>query len=99
MPDDRDRLDDVIERAERIRRLLDGRSLRDLLIDEVMQDSLCFNFVVIGEALAGVSLPLQHAFPDMPWSEIKAFRMCSSTATSASTFLECLPSPAISCRR
>ena len=75
-PEDRDcgYLWDILDRAGRIRRYVEGRSLADYLKDQALQDAVERCVEVIGEAARRVSGTFRDAHPEIPWRAIIAQR-------------------------
>jgi uncharacterized protein with HEPN domain len=70
---DRERLLDILDAIERIRRqAARGRGAFDR--DEVVQTAVIRWVEIIGEAVRGLSPQLRNAHPDVPWRQIVAMR-------------------------
>jgi uncharacterized protein with HEPN domain len=70
---DAERLADILERIDRIRRATsDGRSA--FFDSDVIQDAVIRNLEVIGEAAKHVSASVRRQSPDVPWREMSRFR-------------------------
>jgi uncharacterized protein with HEPN domain len=60
-------LGEIIEAAERIMTLVEGRSVGDVAEDELRRDALLWNFTVLGEATGQLSDELRAAHGDVGW--------------------------------
>lgn len=71
--DDRDLLDDVLERIHLTAEFTQGD--RDTFMQSrLIQEAVIRNLEVIGEAARNISDTLSDRYPDVPWREIAAFR-------------------------
>lgn len=61
-------LDDIIESAEKIGRLLRGRSYDAFIADEAVFDAVLFNLQVIGEAAKRLPDIARVSLPEVDWS-------------------------------
>lgn len=68
------RLRHVIEAIQRIEQYTGGISFEQFSIDTKTFDAVVRNLTVIGEAARHVPDEVESAFPDMPWSEMRALR-------------------------
>ena len=68
-------LDEMLQAAEQLLTLLssDDAELK-FHRDREFRHSVLFEFVVLGEQVAGLSLEFQSRHPDVPWRRIAAFR-------------------------
>jgi uncharacterized protein with HEPN domain len=73
-PDDRVRLQHMIDAIESATRFAEGRSREDLDSDEMLLFALVRAIEVVGEAAASVSPEGRAQMPDVPWSEIVGMR-------------------------
>ncbi len=73
-PDDFAYLQDMLVYARTVGRLVQGKSLDDLLSDEVLKLALERAIEVIGEAARGVSDAGRASHPEIPWRPIMAQR-------------------------
>lgn len=61
-------LDDIIASAEKIGRLVVGRSYETFLADEAVFDAVLFNLQVIGEAAKKLPDVARASLPEIDWS-------------------------------
>jgi uncharacterized protein with HEPN domain len=73
-PDERTRVEHMIEAAETVGRFVSGRSRNDLDGDEMLVFALVRAIEIIGEAASRISSETQQAFSDIPWRLIIAMR-------------------------
>lgn len=73
MRDDRDTLEDILERIGRVQAYTAGGKPA-FMESEMVQDAVIANFVVIGEATRNLSEDLRDQHPEVPWRQIAAFR-------------------------
>jgi uncharacterized protein with HEPN domain len=70
---DAERLADILERIDRIRRAtVDGRGA--FFASEVVQDAVICSLEVIGDASKHVSAAVRRQHPEAPWREMSRFR-------------------------
>ncbi|MBN8217361.1 MAG: DUF86 domain-containing protein [Spirochaetes bacterium] len=62
------RLDDLIESAEKIGRLVDGKDLETFQLNEAIFDAVLFNLQVIGESVKGIPAEIKAEIPGRDWS-------------------------------
>jgi uncharacterized protein with HEPN domain len=62
-------LGEMIEAAEQARELVTGVALEALDEDRQRRDALLWNFTVLGEAAAQLSVDVKDRFPDIPWAQ------------------------------
>jgi len=71
--DDRESLQDILERLQRIRDFAQaGQS--EFLESVMMQDAVIRNFEVMDEATKRLSAALRQRYPQVAWREMAAFR-------------------------
>ena len=68
------RLADILKATERITRRLSAVSLEEFAIDEELQDSILWNFMVVGEAAAHVTPELRARYASVAWRDASDFR-------------------------
>lgn len=61
-------LDDIVESAEKIGRLLRGRSHDTFVADEAVFDAVLFNLQIIGEAVKRLPDTARASLPEVDWS-------------------------------
>ena len=71
---DEERLRDVLEAAEAVGRYVSGKTLIELLRDEMMQDAVLRRFTIIGEAANQLSDSFRLSYPTVSWSGAASFR-------------------------
>lgn len=62
-------LSEMIQAAERAHPLTDGLTLEQLQADQLRNESLLWNFTVLGEAASQLSSVLKERFADIPWQQ------------------------------
>ena len=60
-------LGEILDAAERLLKLVEGRSLNDITEDELRGDAMLWNFTVLGEATGQLSEELRAAHADVGW--------------------------------
>lgn len=60
-------LGEILEAAERLLTLVEGRSVDDIAEDDLRRDALLWNFTVLGEATSQLSEALRAAHDDVGW--------------------------------
>ena len=73
-PSDGDRLQDMLEAAQKARHHAAGKTFDDLESDELLQLALVRLIEVIGEAAKYVSGPTRDSLPEIPWSQVAGTR-------------------------
>lgn len=73
MRDDRERLLDIVEAADRVAELV-SRGKEPYENDAVLQDAMIRRLEVIGEAAARLSDETRGEHPDVPWRQAAALR-------------------------
>jgi uncharacterized protein with HEPN domain len=73
MRDERDRLRDILDAAERAVRFASPR-IRQNAGDEVVLAAVTHQLVVIGEAAGCVSQDTRDAYPTLPWHQMTGMR-------------------------
>lgn len=61
-------VDDIVVSAEKIERLIRGRSYESFIADEAVFDAVLFNLQVIGEAVKNLPDIARASLPDVDWS-------------------------------
>lgn len=74
MRDNGERLADMLEAIERIRRHVSDKSRADFDDDELLQSAVLHWIEIIGEAARGLTDQVRDAHPEVPWREIIAMR-------------------------
>jgi uncharacterized protein with HEPN domain len=73
MKDDRLYIHDMLDRAQRIKEYTkDGHTT--FLSDPMIQDAVCRNFEIVGEAAKRVSDTTRNLYPEIPWRFVAGFR-------------------------
>ncbi len=73
MRNDKLRLLDILEAIEKIElKIKAGKE--EFLQNETIHDSVLYNFIVIGEAAANLSLEVKEKDPTIPWTDIIGLR-------------------------
>ena len=73
-PDDRERLNHIIEAIDRIKRFTGAMDFEAFSKDEVVQFAIIKNFEIIGEAAYHLTDEVREANPQVEWKKIMAFR-------------------------
>lgn len=73
MKDDRLRIAHILKAAAQEARIVAMPKEKALSV-QANCDSLCYNFILIGEAAAAVSGEFKDAHPEVPWSVMKQMR-------------------------
>ncbi len=73
-PDDRVRIQHMVEAAETVRNFVAGRARSDLDNDRMLLFAMVRAVEVIGEAATKVSPEVRAAAPSVPWNRIVAMR-------------------------
>ncbi len=73
-PDDRGRLEDMLESAEEAAEIARGKSRADLDRDRLLNLGLARLLEIIGEAAARVSPAFRESCPAIPWADIIGLR-------------------------
>lgn len=68
------RLADILKAGERITTRLATVSLEQFLSDESAQDTVLWNFMIIGEAAAHTTSELRVRYPAIAWRDASDFR-------------------------
>ena len=74
MRDNSERLADILEAIERIRRHISSKSRADFDDDELLQSAVLRWIEIIGEAARGLTDQVRDDHPDVPWREIIGMR-------------------------
>lgn len=72
--DERLYLHDMLGAARRIRSYLEGRRREDLDADSMLQDAVCRQFEILGEAASRVSNRVRERLPGLRWPSIVGMR-------------------------
>lgn len=70
---DRLRIAHILKAAAQITRIVSLPKEKALAV-QANCDSLCYNFILIGEAAAAVSADFKDAHPEVPWAVMKQMR-------------------------
>ena len=70
----RERLDDILEAVERIRRYTKGLSFEQFAGDPKTVDAVIRNLTVIGEASRHISSDVEALAPEIPWADMRGIR-------------------------
>jgi uncharacterized protein with HEPN domain len=70
IPDDRLRLQHILDAARAAQRMATGRTRADLDADEMLRRALTHCFMEIGEAAARISEAGRARIPQLPWGQI-----------------------------
>ena len=73
-PDDRERLNHIIEAIDRIKRFTGAMDFEAFSKDEVVQFAIIKNFEIIGEAAYHLTDEIKAENPEVEWKKIMAFR-------------------------
>jgi uncharacterized protein with HEPN domain len=73
-PDDRGRLQDMLESAEEAAEVARGKGREDMDRDRVLNLALARLLEIIGEAAAGPSPEFRRRHPEVPWADIIGLR-------------------------
>ena len=64
-----------IEQAlQKVVEYMEGKTLDDLLSDELLQDGIIRRFTVAGEAAGRISAATREAHPEVPWRQVVGLR-------------------------
>ncbi|MBM3554637.1 MAG: DUF86 domain-containing protein [Alphaproteobacteria bacterium] len=67
-------LQHIEDAAAKILRFMDGKTERDFLADELLQDGVVRNLEIIGEAAGKLTTELKAKHPDIAWTKIGGMR-------------------------
>jgi uncharacterized protein with HEPN domain len=73
-PDDRGRLQDILDAIKRIESYLHGSIEKKFADDLMRQDAIMRQIEIIGEAARNVSPEFQEQHPEIPWSQMIGMR-------------------------
>lgn len=73
-PDDKERLNHIIEAIDRIKRFTREMDYEEFSKDEVIQFAIIKNFEIIGEAAYHLTDEIKGENPEVDWRKIMAFR-------------------------
>ena len=65
---------DVLHAISLIQSFIEKETLPSFVQSDLLQSAVIRQFEIIGEAGSKISRTVQNAFPNVPWSSIKAFR-------------------------
>ncbi len=65
---------DIVEAAEKIQRFLSTCDQQIFLDNEILQSAILQKLMVIGEAASRLPRPFRERHPEVPWSDVVAFR-------------------------
>jgi uncharacterized protein with HEPN domain len=68
------RLQDILDRIDRIERYTEGLDLVAFGQDELTVDAVVYNFAVIGEAARHVPSEIVERYPQVPWADMRDMR-------------------------
>lgn len=74
LPDDRGRLQDMLEAAEEAAALSQGKTRADVEADRVLNLAFTRLLEIIGEAAARLSREFRQTYPAIPWADIIGLR-------------------------
>ena len=72
--DDHVYLEDMLTSARRILAYLADRQRADLDDDQMLQDAVCRQFEVLGEAASRIGEATRTSYPSIPWQSIVGMR-------------------------
>jgi uncharacterized protein with HEPN domain len=67
-------LTDILEAAQAIQRFIQGYDLEEFERNEMLNSAVIQKLTIIGEAAARLPKKFTKRFPEIPWSDIVAFR-------------------------
>ena len=67
-------LDDILDRSNRIQKLIEGRSLTDFQSEDALHEALLRHLTIIGEAVKNLPSDLLDLEPEIPWRKIARLR-------------------------
>ncbi len=73
-PDDRGRLEDILDAIKRIESYMRGASEKKFENDLMRQDAIMLQIEIIGEAARNISLEFQERHDEIPWSKMIGMR-------------------------
>jgi uncharacterized protein with HEPN domain len=73
-PDDKERLNHIIESIDRIKKFTDGMGYDEFAGNEMAQFAVIKNFEIIGEAAYHLTDELKGKHLEIEWEKIQAFR-------------------------
>jgi uncharacterized protein with HEPN domain len=73
-PDDRGRLQDILDAIKRIQSYQRGSDEKKFADDFMRQDAMMRQIEIIGEAARNVSAEFQEQHPEIPWSQMIGMR-------------------------
>ena len=74
MPNDKDRLLDVLQAARRALGYVRGKTRRDFIEDPLLQDGVIRRLEIIGEAVRRISDEARAELPELPWRDMTSMR-------------------------
>jgi uncharacterized protein with HEPN domain len=72
-PTSKERLEHIRTAIHRIKSFINGKTIDDFLIDNVLQDAVLYQFIIIGEAINHVEKAILDKYP-YPWHIPRSFR-------------------------
>lgn len=73
-PDDRGRLEDILDAIKRIESYMRGANEKRFGKDLMRQDAVMLQIEIIGEAARNISLEFQEQHAEIPWSKMIGMR-------------------------
>jgi uncharacterized protein with HEPN domain len=67
-------LNDIVEAADAIERLLAGFSYERFVADERTRGAVVYQLIIVGEAATRISEPLIRRYPAVPWRDARMMR-------------------------
>ncbi len=71
---DKVRLIDMLEAAEKVVRDMNGVALENFLANEILRDAIVYRLQTIGEAAYKITEPVKLAHPSVDWFKIQGLR-------------------------
>jgi uncharacterized protein with HEPN domain len=67
-------LRDIVDASDAIQRFVEEVNEQDFIADEMLQSAVLQKLMIIGEAAARISESIRKQYPEIPWTDIVAFR-------------------------